>query len=214
MKEEDIASSAEGQVAHMENYYSFQAKIYDATRWTFLYGRNTVLKKIPIPRAQKIKILEVGCGTGTNMRSLAKRFPNAEIYGMDVSKDMLVRAEQNLTKYKDRIKLLHQPYDTSSPYKNTFDVILFSYSLTMINPQWKDLLAQAQIDLKDGGYVTVADFHDANFKFYRRFMYKNHVKLEGHIFPVLKEMFNPHYAKLKPGAGWVWKYMMFVGKKK
>ncbi|MBK9054941.1 MAG: class I SAM-dependent methyltransferase, partial [Chloroflexi bacterium] len=29
----------------MERYYQFHARLYDATRWSFLFGRSTILQQ-------------------------------------------------------------------------------------------------------------------------------------------------------------------------
>jgi S-adenosylmethionine-diacylgycerolhomoserine-N-methlytransferase len=210
----DFAKNQDAQVQDMKSYYAFQAKIYDWTRWTFLYGRKSILHKIPLSVDKALKILEVGCGTGVNMSELAKIYPNAHITGLDVSGDMLTQAAINLKKYQERITLLEKPYDVGTEYLNHFDVILFSYSLTMINPQFHDLILQAEKDLKPDGCVVVVDFHKANFEFYRKFMQGNHVRLEGQVLPVLMDTFTPVLGKVQTGLAGVWSYLMFVGKKK
>ncbi len=209
-----LSVNREGQVADMQSYYKFQAKIYDSTRWTFLFGRFSVLRKIPIDRNKSIRVLDVGCGTGVNSLYLAKLFPNAKITSLDVSADMLDKAKDNLKAYTDRVELINEPYEQGTKYHNTFDIILFSYSLTMINPQFSDLIEQAQYDLKPEGYVVVADFHDTKMAFYKKFMRSNHVRLDGQLMPLLKEKYTPFYAKIKNGYLGVWQYMMFIGKKK
>lgn len=209
-----LSTSREVQFKDMKSYYAFQAKIYDATRWTFLYGRNTILKKLPVAKDQPVNILEVGCGTGVNLRKLAQLYPQANLHGIDISGDMLARAKQNLSNYTDRVKLEEKPYDKGTEYNGMFDVILFSYALTMINPQWKELVAQTPYDLKPDGMIAVVDFHDANFEFYRKFMRSNHVKLDGHILPVLEDSFDTQYKKVNSGLAGVWEYMMYIGKKK
>jgi S-adenosylmethionine-diacylgycerolhomoserine-N-methlytransferase len=212
MTKKDFAHNEEAQVNDMRSYYAFQAKIYDLTRWTFLYGRKTILQKLPFEKDAPLQILEVGCGTGVNMVELAKIYPNAHITGLDVSGDMLTQAAKNLQKFEDRITLEEKPYGASEEYNGKFDLILFSYSLTMINPQYIDLIQQSKKDVKEGGYVAVVDFHKANFGFYRQFMKGNHVKLEGQVLPVLLENFEPVLCKIKPGLAGVWNYLMFVGK--
>ena len=50
----------------IQGYYALHSRIYDATRWTFLFGRESILRrsaKIAAPE----RILEVGCGTGRNL---------------------------------------------------------------------------------------------------------------------------------------------------
>jgi S-adenosylmethionine-diacylgycerolhomoserine-N-methlytransferase len=209
----EFAKNQDSQVEDMKSYYAFQAKIYDWTRWTFLYGRRTILHQLPFKSDQALRILEVGCGTGVNMLELAKLYPHAQITGMDVSGDMLERAAVNLKKYADRITLLEEPYQVGDQFHNQFDLILFSYSLTMINPQFHDLILQAKQDLKEDGYVAVVDFHKANFEFYRKFMKSNHVKLDGQVLPVLMDNFKPLIGKVKTGLAGVWSYLIFVGKK-
>jgi S-adenosylmethionine-diacylgycerolhomoserine-N-methlytransferase len=209
-----LSTNKDGQLKDMETYYQFQAKIYDATRWTFLYGRHSILKKIPFDRNLPLQILEVGCGTGTNLIQLAKMFPNATLLGLDVSGDMLKIAEEKLSAYKNRVTLIHKPYEQGTEYTGRFDVILFSYALTMINPQWPDLVAQVPNDLKEDGVIAVVDFHNANFDFYRKFMRSNHVKLDGHILPVLEKSFDTKLSKVRKGLLGVWEYMLYVGGKK
>jgi len=211
---DNISVNSEAQVADMKNYYKFQAKIYDLTRWTFLFGRFSVLRKIPIGREKAIRVLDVGCGTGVNSLYMAKLYPNARITSLDVSADMLDKAKDNLKKYADRVELLNEPYERGSKFNNSFDIILFSYSLTMINPMFSELIDQAQYDLKPEGYVVVADFHDTKMNFYKKFMRSNHVRLDGQLMPLLKKTYEPFYAKIKNGYLGVWQYMMFIGKKK
>lgn len=208
-----LSQSEKGQHTDMQNYYKFQAKIYDATRWTFLYGRNLILKLIPLNREANIKILEVGCGTGINLHQLAKIFPKAELTGLDVSQDMIDFAQKKMKKEEHRCNLLAEPYKIGDENLESYDVILFSYSLTMINPQWNELILQAKKDLKKGGFVAVVDFHDANYNFYRKFMQSNHVNLSGHLMPFLKENFNTQIAQVKTGLLGVWEYMLYIGEK-
>ncbi len=214
MMKDKISTNAEVQVEAMKNYYAFQAKIYDATRWSFLFGRNSVLNHIPLPNDAPIKILEVGCGTGVNLRSLANVYPNAELYGLDVSGDMLRQAKKNLSEFADRLTLLEEPYQKGDKFNKTFDIILFSYALTMINPQWQELLEQAPHDLTEQGVVVVVDFHKANVSAYRKFMRSNHVRLDGQLVPFLIENYETHYCRIRRGLMGIWDYMMFVGRKK
>lgn len=46
--------------------------------------------RIPLEHPQKI--IDIGCGPGNSMAVLEKRFPDAEVLGLDVSEDMLKKA--------------------------------------------------------------------------------------------------------------------------
>jgi S-adenosylmethionine-diacylgycerolhomoserine-N-methlytransferase len=197
----------------MQQYYRLHAKIYDATRWSFLYGRDAVLNHIPIDKNAEIQILEVGCGTGKNLISLANKFPKAQLLGLDISADMVRTTKNKISSFQGRIKVIEKPYEAHTEYNNRFDVILFSYALTMINPQWEDLLALAKLDLKPGGYIVFADFHDSRFNWFKNHMANNHVRMDGHILPKLKASFATHYEKISNAYGFVWEYVQFVGRK-
>ncbi len=202
------------QASSMEQYYRFQSKIYDMTRWSFLFGRVDVIKDIPIERNAKVRILEVGCGTGFNTKILAQTFPNAEINAYEVSQDMVERSRKKTEAFGDRVKIVHQPYGSDpEALLGAYDAVLFSYSLTMINPQWEDLIQQAHKDLKVGGYIAVVDFHDSQFHWFKKHMGNNHVRMDSHLQPLLEQLFEPVVNEVKTAYAGVWEYLLYVGKK-
>jgi len=202
------------QASAMDQYYRFQSKIYDMTRWTFLFGRDEIIKSVPVERNAAVRILEIGCGTGYNTKLLAQTFTKAEITAYEVSEDMVSLSRKKLAGFGDRVKVVHEPYGMHPESQlESFDVILFSYSLTMINPQWEDLIKQAHKDLKIGGYIAVVDFHNSKHQWFKKHMGNNHVRMDGHLIPLLKELFNPIVEKVNSAYLGTWEYMMFVGKK-
>lgn len=50
------------------------------------------LEDVNVARGYPLRILDVGCGTGLLLRLLASRLPQAELYGVDASQDMLDQA--------------------------------------------------------------------------------------------------------------------------
>lgn len=203
-----------GQAEKMQRYYRLQSKIYDATRWTFLFGRKRVIRALPFEaNAEDLRILEVGCGTGYNLARLAQRFPKAKLFGMDVSEDMLELSRKRVAPWAERVELLGKPYGADAQWKEGFDVILFSYSLTMINPQWESLILQAKQDLKPGGIIAVADFHNSPFGWFKRHMGNNHVRMDGHLLPVLESHFANLTKEVRKAYAGIWEYVIYVGKK-
>ena len=74
----------------MDRMYRRQRHIYDATRKYYLLGRDGAIAALaPLPGET---VLEIGCGTGRNLISVARRFPSAAVYGLDVSSAMLATA--------------------------------------------------------------------------------------------------------------------------
>src|SRR4051812_29192202 len=95
----------------IEGYYRLHAQIYDATRWSFLFGRNAILTRARGAQPRPTRILEVGCGTGRNLRQLARLFPRAQLTGVDLSAAMLAIAQRQTAAYGPRINLLQRAYD-------------------------------------------------------------------------------------------------------
>jgi S-adenosylmethionine-diacylgycerolhomoserine-N-methlytransferase len=101
---------------------------------------------------------------------------------------MLDVAHEKLRETSNKLILRNDAYgaETSSPKA---DIILFSYCLTMVNPHWQELILQAKEDLKEGGIVAVVDFHNSRFPLFKRWMDKNHVRMDSHILPFYKPIF-------------------------
>ena len=202
------------QAQRISSYYKLHAKIYDASRWTFLFGRKTLLKLIPFSADAAIKIIEVGCGTGINLQTLAHQFPKAQIIGYDVSPNMINESKKKLDIFGDRVKLICAPYgaDPHAESENA-DCILFSYCLTMVNPQYSELIERARTDLKQNGVIAVVDFYDSNSTLFKNWMAVNHVRMEQHLSPHLLRNFITEQSFTKKAYASLWRYFLFIGKK-
>jgi S-adenosylmethionine-diacylgycerolhomoserine-N-methlytransferase len=207
-------ATIESQNRAMQRYYVLQSRFYDLTRWSFLFGRRRLMQVLPFGREAKVKMLEVGCGTGYNLARLAQRFPKAQLLGLDVSTHMIRKARRNTAAFAARVELQAQPYRAGEASRaGQYDAILFSYSLTMINPQWRDLILQAKADLRPGGFIAVTDFHDSRLPWFKRHMGNNYVRMDGHLLPLLRQEFTALHDETKPAYGGLWRYFVFVGKK-
>lgn len=147
----------------MDQQYRYQRYIYDLSRKYYLFGRDTLLKDLPIQVDETV--LEIGCGTGRNLLKLAYRYPAARFYGVDASSMMLDVAEKNLqrTLYADSIQfrqgLAEQISWSDLGLDEPLDHILFSYVLSMI-PGWPAVLEHALTLLKPRGCLHIVDFSD------------------------------------------------------
>lgn len=200
------------QAGRMERYYRFHAGIYDVTRWAFLFGRDRLTELLGGLKVPPSNILEVGCGTGRNLETLAGLFPQARLSGVDVSTAMLDQARKRLRRLGGR-RLSLIRHDYAKALGGDFDLVVFSYSLSMMNPGWDDAIHSAYEDLREGGVIGVVDFHLTANEGFRRWMELNHVRMEGQLLPelnscfkVIKEIRNPAYCGL-------WEYMLYIGAK-
>ena len=202
------------QISKLQGYYRFHSWIYDMTRWSFLFGREAILKLFPFKSDDSFTMLEVGCGTGKNLEPVAKMYPGAKLVGYDISGDMLRIARKKMEPYGEgRVRLVEGPYGPGVDEKEGFDLILFSYTLSMVNPQYREVIEQAHRDLKPGGSIAVVDFYEGTTP-YKKYMLLNHVRMDGHTLPVLKEFFDPTLISIRKAYFGVWKYFLFTGKKR
>jgi len=147
----------------MDRIYRVQRHFYDATRPFFLFGRDQLLNRIAT--LHKSRILEVGCGTGWNLRLLAKKMPSARLFGLDISSQMLQTAQAKLRRENlSSIQLVRASaeewnYRQTFGQSQLFDVIFFSYSLSMI-PNGQRALEVAIANLNPKGTLLVVDFWD------------------------------------------------------
>lgn len=203
-------STTTAQNTALERYYQFHSRIYDATRWSFLFGREEVLRRV-LRVANPRRILEVGCGTGRNLVSLRRLFPEAHVTGVDLSEQMLAIAAG---KADGQVTLLRRSYSLPVHAEGgPFDLVLFSYALSMFNPGWEQAIDAAWGDLEDGGVIAVVDFSHSRFSWFRRWMGVNHVRMENHLWPRLGQKFVPLLNDRFSAYGGLWSYGIFIGRK-
>jgi len=201
-------------VKPLEKYYAFHSRIYDATRWSFLFGRTAILELARAAEPNPNRILEVGCGTGRNLVLLARLFPRAHLTGVDLSRSMLDVARRKTAAYGPRISLHPGSYDSALGQTGGYDLVLCSYALTMFNPGFAAAIAAACADLKPNGHIVFVDFHTSQWRWFVRWMRFNHVRMDGHLRPLLRANFIPVIDKLHQAYGGCWEYCLFVGRKK
>jgi len=201
------APVAEAQA--LARYYRWHARIYDLTRWSFLFGRDRLIDEIvaqanPAPR----RILEIGCGTGRNLEALARHFPRAELHGVDLSADMLDLAGKRLAFCRDRLSLHHAAF---AGLPGQFDLIVASYLLSMVGSGLDQLLADAADNLSADGRMAVVDFRDTPSPCFRRWMGVNHVHLDDRLLPRLKRRFHQQDSGTRSAYAGAGRGVWFVG---
>jgi S-adenosylmethionine-diacylgycerolhomoserine-N-methlytransferase len=198
----------------MTNYYRIHSGIYDASRWTFLYGRNRVVECLRIQPGERV--LEIGCGTGKNFDMIQQCLLGAgELTGVDCSAPMLRRASEKVRTHGwKNVLLIDHEYGTESIRPGGFDVVLMSYSLSMI-PHWETALACAQLELRPGGRIGVVDFckPGESSKLFSDWLAVNHVRTDQPYEQRLLETFQKKtHLRYNAWAG-LWSFYMFVGER-
>ncbi|WP_264525052.1 peptide chain release factor N(5)-glutamine methyltransferase [Flavobacterium sp. N502536] len=75
-------------------------------------------------KTKKIKILDIGTGSGCIAISLAKNIPNAEVYAIDVSKKAIETAKRNAIQNKVEVTFMLQNILETEALKHDFDIIV------------------------------------------------------------------------------------------
>jgi S-adenosylmethionine-diacylgycerolhomoserine-N-methlytransferase len=147
----------------MDKIYRRQRWFYDLTRKYFLLGRDRLLDRLVAEDGSSV--LEIGCGTGRNLALLKQKRPGLNLYGLDASHLMLKTARIKLHRENRNAVHLEQGLAETLDIKRTFDltqpfdVILFSYALSMI-PPWRKAVDSALKNLRTGGSLYIVDFWD------------------------------------------------------
>jgi S-adenosylmethionine-diacylgycerolhomoserine-N-methlytransferase len=139
----------------MDRKYRYERHIFDLSRRFFLFGRERAIEALRLDDAGSV--LEIGCGTGRNLKLMADRHPALRLTGIDISEQMLKSARGKIAQARlsDRVTLLHG--DAVIPTDRKAQRILMSYSLSMI-PDWQRALAVAIETLAPGGIFAIVDF--------------------------------------------------------
>jgi len=149
----------------MDAMYRYQRYIYDASRKYYLLGRDHLLDELEVPVGGTV--LEVACGTGRNLIKAARRYPDARLYGFDISQEMLATARISISRagFGDRVSVAEGDAANFSGEQlfNTpaFDRVVISYALSMI-PPWRCALDQAITAVAPGGALYIVDFGELN----------------------------------------------------
>ena len=195
----------------LQRYYRIHAAFYDATRWAFLFGREQIIRELLRHAPSPQRILEVGCGTGKNLQALHRSYPDARLCGVDLSREMLGKARRKCAGIS-QLELHQQRYDAPLA-PGSFDVVLFSYALSMFNPGWEEALRTACRDLAPGGILAMVDFHNSRFPLFKSWMAKNHVRMDAHLLPLASRLTTTRFVRECSAFGGLWTYHLFLGEK-
>ena len=104
-------------------------------------------------------VLEVACNRGINLLELAKKYPKAAFVGIDVDKESIEQATEEMKKQNlknvtfIKADAFHLKFED-----NTFDYVINEAMLTMLSPKSKErALSQYYRVLKPGGLLLTHD---------------------------------------------------------
>lgn len=100
------------------------------------------------------KILDVGCGTGEILKNIKERYSFVQLYGLDISEEMLKQANDKL---KGTATLILGDAENITLETNSFDLLLCTDSFHHYpNPQ--QAISEFYRVLKHGKLLLIADY--------------------------------------------------------
>jgi ubiquinone/menaquinone biosynthesis C-methylase UbiE len=149
------------QLSHLNFLFSgWGSRVYDLTMVRLtrrLYQR--VIEDLTLLRLVEGRVLDAGTGPGTLARDIARSLPRLEVYGIDLSEDMirLAREHAKREQVEERVhfdigNIAHLPYPDRS-----FDLVVSTISMH----HWHELeqpLRDLYRVLRPGGQLWIYDF--------------------------------------------------------
>lgn len=117
----------------------------------YTYERRNLTELMKADTTADIKILEVGCGMGATLGYLQSRYPNAEVYGIELIEDVAVLARKYLPNIIcGNIEQMELPYHTEY-----FDYIIFADVLEHLHDPEK-ILKKVKNYVKPNGFILAS----------------------------------------------------------
>jgi ubiquinone/menaquinone biosynthesis C-methylase UbiE len=135
--------------------YGKLAPHYDR-RWSF-YNQATLretLKRFEVQPGERV--LDVGCGTGLLLEAIADAFPDARLWGVDPSPEMLEMAARRLG---DAVVLMQSPAESLPFPDQAFDLVVSTNAFHFFRDPLGALEGMARV-LRPGGRLVITDWCD------------------------------------------------------
>lgn len=149
----------------MSFFYKRISKVYDLLDVIYFRNFEKSPRKAVFDRIyENDKVLDLCCGTSTNAITIAKKKANAEITGIDLSKDMLKVAQDKIKKAQlENIKLFQMDATFLNFEDRCFDKILISLILHELDEELAEkIILEAKRVLKDNGEIIITEWEPSH----------------------------------------------------
>lgn len=153
------------KLEEMANFFDQRADAYDQHMKGVVKSFDDFYSSIskPIEKTKKeIKVLDLGCGTGLEIKWIFEKVPNSLITGVDMSENMLKLLVEKYKNYANQIKVIKDSYITLAFEEKFYDYVVSV--MTMHHLLYKDklkLYKKIWRCLKPGGKYIEGDYIDS-----------------------------------------------------
>ena len=122
---------------------------------------DVALELLPFHRAQALRVLDLGVGTGAFSQQFMERYLNSEVVAIDGSSSMLELAKTRLLEFSHRVEWVVSDF-RAIPAKllepDVFDVVISAYALHHLNADEKLTVLRSVVPaIRPGGWILNAD---------------------------------------------------------
>ena len=117
---------------------------------------DALIGALPFPENKKIRVIDLGCGTGNITQALLKRYPQAQVTCIDLAEQMITMAKAKLSGFKN---IKYWAGDVRDfPYQEKYDAVIGSLVLHHIEKKEKTSFYRKILNaLASGGVFYTAD---------------------------------------------------------
>jgi tRNA (cmo5U34)-methyltransferase len=155
-------SKRDKQLEEMAAFFDVRATTYEAHMARdpkAQYWNELLEEHIPEERSQT-RILDLGCGTGMEIKHVWKRQPNARIARIDLSEEMLGELKRSYQGSLDKLEIVHASYFEYDFGNAAFDHAIACSTMHHWLPERKlGLYARIHRALKRGGTLILLDYY-------------------------------------------------------
>jgi tRNA (cmo5U34)-methyltransferase len=150
----------------VQHAFDLAAQDYDRTRRRLVPGFDdfyrAAIDLIRFPHDSRLKVLDLGAGTGLMAAFIAYSFPQARITLVDISNEMLERARARLELGGERFRFEVSDYGVD-PIQEKYDAVVSALSIHHLSDgQKRSLFDRIHGALNDGGvFVNAEQFRGA-----------------------------------------------------
>ncbi len=145
----------------MEAFFTERASTYDAhmaARPERSYWIDLLRRQLPFTRSP-LHVLDLGCGTGTEIRSILARLPNAHLKCIDLSEAMLGQLRTRHADVMSQIETVKASYLHYELGQNAFDYAIACVTMHhWLYEAKRALYRRIWAALKPGGTYIVSDY--------------------------------------------------------
>ena len=163
----------------VQHAFDLAAEDYDRTRRRLVPGFDdfyrAAIDLIQFPHDSRIKVLDLGAGTGLLAAFIAYSFPAARITMVDISSEMLERARARFELAGERFRFEVSDYGVD-PIREKYDAVVSALSIHHLSDgQKRSLFARIHGALNDGGVFVNAEQFRGSTPERHRFHYQRWV---------------------------------------